>query len=144
MNSADEPVDAQPRPEEHAGPHRDRLRTLRLVSLIVLVVCAGFNVWLAHQNHKLYETWKAMVKAQRPEDLSEYGVIHMPPSGKCPAGFQAAYDIFERDGRKYAGCSRIGSDPNRGPVDRIDPGESFVLRIPIEPPRRPDPPSVRQ
>lgn len=128
-----------------------RLKIMQRIILMISVAGVLANVWIIHLNSDLMKRLKvavAQAEGQKPKDLdgdlSQYSLLHMPASGKCPDGFEAIRDIFERDGRRYPGCSRIGGDPNSGMIDRIGPGESVGIAIPLELPRRPDTPSVRQ
>lgn len=145
-NQPDKPLDVivetQEAPEsaERPGPG-----WFTVALIVVNLSLATINVCEINKSRALQAELRSRIAAARselPEDLSKYTVLHMPPSGKCPAGFEVAPDAFERDGKRYAGCSRIGADPFHGTIDRIGPGESFIQRVPLE--QRPDLPSVRQ
>ena len=65
-------------------------------------------------------------------DYAKYDVLHMPKSGDCPAGFRVVRDLFERDGRKSAGCVRHPSRVpagDTGMVDYLLPQESITLLV---------------
>jgi hypothetical protein len=110
-------------------PAGKQMKNLLLVSLIVGATAAFGNLWLVNENRKLMQRLKAAVaKAEHA------------------SGFEVARDVFSRDGKSYAGCVRSGRTPESsgGMIDRIEPGESVGIAVPLELPRRPDSPSVRQ
>lgn len=104
----------------------------------MLAASALGNIWIVRCNHQLMGHLKiAVADAQaRCQASSAYADtwIHMPPSGQCPAGFEVARDLFERGGDTITGCARIGRQPSGGKIgsiDRLGPGESIHVTVPI-------------
>jgi len=91
-----------------------------------------------HQIGKLQRVEKELFdtanKVPGWDKYADLALIHMPPDGHCPRGFEVAEHVFERDGATYAGCMRpvIGVG---GAVDVLKPGESinFTFAIPLPP-----------
>jgi hypothetical protein len=69
------------------------------------------------------------LEAIRPQSLLKYSLIHMDAEGHCPDQFVLMPEVFEKAGKRYAGCARTGSEslPSGGMIDRIDPGESVRI-----------------
>ena len=128
----------------------------RLGVTIVLVLAAAANVWIAADDVKLNLAARASIaksqrlqeKAQRlideanklmlppempdvPEsELNKYDVLHVPHSGKCPAHFTLAPDIFQRNGASYPACLRDGGARESGGLtDYLLPGESERMTL---------------
>ncbi len=58
-------------------------------------------------------------------------VLHVPPSGKCPAGYTLTPGIFTFQGKKEAACIDYKSGLP-GVTDYLRPGESEVIVVPLE------------
>ena len=119
---------------------------MRLFALIILVAAVAANTWIMAKNRELMKHLRAVnAQADPGTDYSRYALIHMPPDGKCPQGFEVEPKIFHRGGRSYAGCLRpqLGSG---GAIDVLKPGEGvdMILRIPLCDEGKPESPVVRQ
>ncbi len=88
-------------------------RTIGIIAFAFVMLATGLYLWFT------------------PEpSAAEYGIIHMPRSGKCPQGFSVAHKVFERKGKAYDGCVSIDS-PN-GAIDAIYPGESVRVSLDVK------------
>ncbi len=112
---------------------------LQIVLLVSVITGLVFQIRIVGLQRKIVALHKEAAELTppevKPEDLHEYDVIHMPAVGHCPSGFEVVLDLFERDGKHYAGCMRPGASPFRGiQSDYLMPRESIHLVVPIDPP----------
>ncbi len=102
-----EDCQCEPEKAEHGGRSK-----LRIGLLLAIPFIAG---------------WLLVHHALKPDDYSQYSMIHMPKSGKCPDGYRVANNLFSREGKEYAGCVSV---VNKGMMlDALYPGESVNIAV---------------